>query len=561
MTSLTNGRLGILAALVAASLVLASIAAGVAFCVQLSVDALVSAELAPKFVVTIACVFAALAVGGALLEVFRTWAAEKLGLGYVADIRAQLFDHLLQVSPDVLAQRGQGGLLLPFVGDLTALKKWVSDGLVRLISATASSALLLTVLGMQSEALATAAAAIVAAGASLVLLLSGPLSHAIRETRKRRGVVASFVSRSIRAAGSIRAFNRFRRENNRLARRNAALVQASLGLARISGWMAAIVHITGLGLVVAALAVGAIEVQAGQLSVGGVVAAISVSGLLAGAVRDLGVAFELWRRASVSLAKIRQVLNVELALAPPRAERRVRAKESAIVSLREVGVDALFSGVKLEVHRGDVVNVSGESGTGKSTLLAITARLSEPERGRVRILGRDARDLRVGALRDTIGFAGAATPLLVGSFAMNLRYRMPDATGEEVAKVIAFCELESTVSRLPGGLSFKLGEGAPELSASERQKLQLARALLGHPELLVLDEIDRDLDGAEASRIAERLSHYPGAIVMAAASPAWRICATKTLVIDNGEVRAEVAPSVRLSLIDGGAVTRDGGDA
>jgi len=550
-----------LVALVAASLLLASIAAGVAFCVQLSVDALVAGELARTLAFTIAGVFVALAVGGALLEIFRTWAAEKLGLGYVADIRAQLFDHLLRVSPGVLAQRGQGGLLLPFVGDLTALKKWVSDGLVRLISATASSVLLLTALGLQSSTLAIAAGAIVAIAAAAVLLLSGPLSHAIRETRKRRGAVASFVSRSLRGAGSIRAFNRFRRENKRLAKRNAALMESSLSLARISGRMAAIVHVTGLALVVAALAIGAIEVQGGQLSVGGVVAAISVSGLLAGAVRDLGIAFELWRRASVSLVKIRQVLSVDLAVAPPRAEHAVRGKKSATVSLREVAVETLFGGVTFEVYRREIVNVSGESGAGKSTLLAIIARLAEPERGRVRVLGRDARDLRVGALRNAIGFAGAATPLLVGSVEMNIRYRMPEATDEDVAKVIAACELESTVSRLAGGLSTKLGEGAPELSASERQKLQLARALLGQPELLVLDEVDKDLDGAEAARIAERLSHYPGAIVMAAASPAWRMRATKTLVIESREVRPESTPSVRLSLIDGGSAAREGDDA
>ncbi|MEQ1490221.1 MAG: ABC transporter ATP-binding protein [Terricaulis sp.] len=543
------------------SLLLASIAAGVAFCVQLSVDALVAGELAPILAFTIVGVFVALAGGGALLEIFRTWTAEKLGLGYVADIRAQLFDHLLRVSPGVLAQRGQGGLLLPFVGDLSALKKWVSDGLVRLISATAVSVLLLTALGLQSSALAMAAGAIVAVGAVAVLLLSGSLSRAITETRKRRGVVASFVSRSLRAAGSIRAFNRFRRENNRLARRNAALVEASLSLARISGLMAAIVHVTGLALVVAALAIGAIEVQAGQLSVGGVVAAISVSGLLAGAVRDLGIAFDLWRRASVSLAKIKQVLSVELAVAAPRAERSVRAKRNATVSLRDVGVDGVFGGVTFEVDRGEIVNVSGESGAGKSTLLAIIARLADPGRGRVRVLGRDARDLKVGALRNAIGFAGAATPLLVGSVAMNIRYRVPDASDEDVAKVIAVCELETTVARLADGLSSKLGEGAPELSASERQKLQLARALLGQPELLVLDEIDRDMDGAEAARIIERLTQYPGAIVMAAASPAWRTRATKTFVIDNGAVRPESTPGVRLSLIDGGAAARDGGDA
>lgn len=560
MIALARGRLGLLSALVAASLALAATAVGVAFCVQLGIDSIVAGAFTGARAYELGLFFGLLALSGALLEVFRIWAAEKLGLGYVADVRAQLFDHLLQVSPEVLSQRGQGGLLLPFVGDLTALKKWVSDGVVRLISATAFSVLLLAVLAVRTPALGLAEAAIVGAGILAVLLLSAPLNDAIKETRRRRGAIAAFVSRGIRGAGSIRAFNRLRREAKRLARRNAALVKASLRLARVAGWMTAIVHATGLALVVAALAIGAAEVSAGALSVGGVVAAISVSGLLAGAVRDLGIAFELWRRASVSIAKIRRVLDVELAVAPPRLERAPKQVSSA-VSLRGVSVAGLFDNVSLDVSRGEIISVSGAGGSGKSTFLAIVARLAEPERGRVRIFGRDVRDLKVGALRRSIGFAGAATPLLVGTLAMNITYRVPAASDEEVQNVIADCELESTIARLEGGLSFKLSEGAPELSQSERQKVQLARAMLGHPDLLVLDEVDKDFDGETAARLGERLRHYEGAVVMVAASSAWRQRATRSYIFEGGALQPDTTPSIRLSVIDGGVASREGGES
>jgi ABC-type bacteriocin/lantibiotic exporter with double-glycine peptidase domain len=140
---------------------------------------------------------------------------------------------------------------------------------------------------------------------------------------------------------------------------------------------------------------------------------------------------------------------------------------------------------------------------------------------------------------------------------MNVSYRMPEASDEEIAKVIADCELEPTVSRLAGGLSFKLSEGAPELSASERQKVQLARAMLGQPALLVLDEVDRDFDDETAARIADRLRRYEGAVVMAASSSAWRQRATKTFVIGGGAVRLDPTPTVRFSLIDGGTSVRE----
>ena len=241
MISLWRGRRVLFAGLVAASLGLAGLAATVAYCVQVGVDALVRGKPLPGQALALGAVFLGMAGLGVVLEIFRTRAAERIGLGYVAQLRAALFERVLRASPELLAQRGQGGLLLPFVGDLTAIKKWVSDGLVRLISAVVSSVLLLGVLTGKSPLLGLAAGAVLLCAMLAVLALAAPLNSAIRETRHRRGAIAAFVSRSIRGAGTIRAFHRFDRERKRLARRNAALMTAGLRLAGISGAMTATV--------------------------------------------------------------------------------------------------------------------------------------------------------------------------------------------------------------------------------------------------------------------------------------------------------------------------------
>ncbi|MGE0809590.1 MAG: ABC transporter transmembrane domain-containing protein [Immundisolibacter sp.] len=549
MISLWRGRRVLFAGLVAASLGLAGLAATVAYCVQVGVDALVRGKPLPGQALALGAVFLGMAGLGVVLEIFRTRAAERIGLGYVAQLRAALFERVLRASPELLAQRGQGGLLLPFVGDLTAIKKWVSDGLVRLISAVVSSVLLLGVLTGKSPLLGLAAGAVLLCAMLAVLALAAPLNSAIRETRHRRGAIAAFVSRSIRGAGTIRAFHRFDRERKRLARRNAALMTAGLRLAGISGAMTATVHVAALMLMAVTLLVGAAQVRTGAVSIGVVAAALSISGLLAGAVRDLGVAFELWRRAKVSLGKIKNALAIEAAVTPARSRRGPLDGHAAAVALRGVAIDGLIANFSADLTCGDVINVAGASGAGKSALLASIARLRDADHGRVRIAGRNVRDMHERTLRSLIGYAGPAAPLLPGSIGMNLRYRAPGAAQDEITHVMACCNIAPILARLPRGLDTRLREGAPELSSNERQRLEIARAMLGKPPVLILDGVDTHLDEDSASRLAVALADYDGVVLLAATAPVLQRIATMTWRIDNGTVRATAGPGRRLELV------------
>lgn len=535
-----RGRLILLGALVAASLAQAGLAAVAALCIQNVFDSFLGAADEPtdRSPVVIGAVLTSSALLAAGLEIFRAWAGERLGLSYVADVRMALFRRAMQASPSARDQARAGGLMLPFLGDLTAIKKWISDGFVRLIAASVMLVSLLALMAFRSPQLALAASGVVLAVGALILWLNGPLSRAIRETRSKRAAVANFVSGSLDSAQTVQAFDRLPREEARLEKRNAALVFASLQLAIASGAMAAIVHFAAAALVIATLAVGWLEIGRGAMSIGAVAAAMSISGLIAGAIRDLGVSYDLSRRARVSFAKIGRTLAMAPTLQSQGKLRGVRGGDISL-TIERLALRGRKARLSTSLTSGDIVNLVGKSGAGKSYLLEVCARLREPERGRVRLNGRDMRRIAPASLRRRIGVASAATPLMRGTLAMNLRYRAPQASAAEIENVIGICGLAPLLARLPAGEETKLSDGATELSRGEAQQIMIARAMLGAPPILVLDAVDSHLDDDVAAAIATRLQSYPGIVLMAAATPTFAAIARHVWRIGDDGVTIE----------------------
>jgi ATP-binding cassette subfamily B protein len=140
------------------------------------------------------------------------------------------------------------------------------------------------------------------------------------------------------------------------------------------------------------------------------------------------------------------------------------------------------------------VAVVGETGSGKTTLGYLVARLYDAERGAVRLDGVDVRDLTFASLADVVGVVSQETYLFHASVRDNLRFARPDATDEEVEAAARAARIHETLARLPDGYDTVVGERGYRFSGGEKQRMAIARTILRNPPVLVLDEATSALD-------------------------------------------------------------------
>jgi ABC-type multidrug transport system fused ATPase/permease subunit len=181
------------------------------------------------------------------------------------------------------------------------------------------------------------------------------------------------------------------------------------------------------------------------------------------------------------------------------------------VEFRDVGFSyvegrSVLQGLTFTVEPGKVTALVGPSGAGKTTTVDLLLRLFEPASGDVLLDGQDIRDFDVSALRAQIGVVSADGAVFRGTLAENIRYKRPDASDEEVLEIAQAAGLSKTIERLPEGIGSAVGEGGVGLSVGERQRVQIARALLSRPRILILDEATANLDFATEADVKRALA-------------------------------------------------------
>jgi len=444
---------------------------------------------------------AALAVG--LLRARERSDAERLGQSYVHALRTTMYRQLSALAPRALQRRSQGGVMLRFVGDLSAIGQWVSLGLSRLLVGTTFVLGALVALAFVSAPIAVGVAVVLAAGSCSALLAARLVGERAREVRRERARLATNVNEKVAAIGVVQVFGQTRRERRRLRRQSTSLGQAMVARAQAIGRLRGITEGTALLASVAVLTVGAREVAAGRASAGTVVAAMAIVGLLVAPLRDLGRVNEYRSNSRVAMEKVRDFLETPNLL---RARSGAEALEPGPGRLEfdEVHLEGALEGVTAVAEPGSLVAILGPNGAGKSTLLALAAGLIDPDGGAVRLDGQDLAERKLSSIRRAVSMAGPDLPLLRGSVAKNLRYRWPDAPEEELDRVRRLCSLDELLAELPEGFQTRIVEGGRNLSAGQRQRLALARALLGDPRVLLLDEADANLD-TRARAITDRV--------------------------------------------------------
>src|SRR5712691_405696 len=330
-------------------------------------------------------------------------------------------------------------------------------------------------------------------------------------------------------------------------RRSGTIVKRALDIARLDAvFMPMLEFFPMLGLL-AVLWLGGRRVVSGELSLGSFVAFNAYVAMLVWPLRVLGQRVTTLQKAVGASERISEVLETEPQLRESRHPAELTPPVRGAVRLEDVrfgheGDAPILDGLRLEVAPGESLALVGATGSGKSTVAGLLARLYDPDGGRVLLDGRDVRDLRLADVRRAVALVFEETFLFTDTVRENIRFARPDADDEDVERAARLAGAAEFIADLPDGYDTLLGERGFSLSGGQRQRIAIARAILADPAVLVLDDATSAVDATKEHEIRAALT-----TVMKGRT---------TLVIAHRP--ATIALADRVAVLAGGRIVEEG---
>lgn len=484
-------------------------------------------------------------LAASLVQVVATVAAVYFGsraaMGLGRDLRAAVFHRVGEFSAREMAHFGAPTLITRNTNDAQQLQMVSAMALTMVVTAPIMMVGGIVMALREDVGLSwLVLAAVPILGVSIALIASR-LVPAFQSMQKSIDQVNRILREQATGIRVLRAFVREDYETRRFDGANTDLTEVSVRVGRL---MAAFFPIVMLVLNLSSVAVlwfGGLRVDSGAMEIGSLTAFITYLLQILMAVMMATFMFVMWPRATVSARRIGEVLGTESSVRPP-ADAVARLPETGMIRLDEVtfaypgAEEPVVEKVSVEARRGETLAVIGSTGAGKTTLVGLIPRLFDVSSGSVEIDGVDVRRIHPEALWSRIGLIPQTPYLFSGTVASNLRFGKPDATEEEMWEALEVAQARDFVEAMPEGLESPIAQGGTNVSGGQRQRLQIARAVIKRPEIYIFDDAFSALDLATEARLRRALNPITrdAAVVVVAQRVSSIVNADRILVLEDG---------------------------
>jgi len=443
------------------------------------------------------------------LTVSRRLIAGKVSLSVELDLRNRFYRHLQLLELGFFDSQQTGQLMSRATVDLQSIRFFLGYGLI-FITQNALTILLASAVMFAIKpwlaALALIPVPFVIATATRYNRRSRP---ALQEVQQRLAELTADAEEGVTGIRIVKAFAREQHQLGRFRRAVGRLFDQNMYSTRLRAFYNPLLgFLPNLGLA-AVLLVGGQLVIDGGLTIGEFTAFYIYLMMLTFPMRMLGIALGMAQRAIASGNRLFEVLDREPRIASVPDAPPLPAGPGKVdldgVSLAYNGGEPALEDVDLELEPGRTVALVGPTGSGKTSLVALLARLYDPSRGAVLIDGVDVREVDVASLRSEIAFVADESFLFSASVADNIAYAHPNTSREEIELAARRAQADGFIRELPDGYDTVVGERGLTLSGGQRQRVAIARALIADPRILILDDATSSVDARTEALITNGL--------------------------------------------------------
>jgi ATP-binding cassette subfamily B protein len=485
-----------------------------------------------------------MAIATATRFYFVSWLGERT----VADIRLAVHRNLLRLAPGFFEENRPAEITSRITVDTTIIEQ--------VVGTTVSVALRNVVMGAGCIVimfiLAPKLAALMLLGIPVVL---GPILYLGRRVRRistsnqdRIADVGAVTSEVLGAMKIVQAFGQQQREASRFTEAVERVFSTAKRRIMLRALLTAAMIFLMVGTITMVIWQGAVDVAAGHVTGGTIVAFVLCGGLLAGAFGALSEVYGDLLRAAGASERLAELLEAEPEIKAPANPVALPEPSQGELAFDHVTFHyptrrdtSALNDFTLSVRTRERLAVVGPSGAGKTTIFQLAERFYDPQSGRVLLDGVDLRDADPADVRLRIAMVPQEVVIFAASARDNLRYGNWTASEDELWEAARLANAEDFLRALPEGLDTFMGEGGARLSGGQRQRIAIARALLRNAPLLLLDEATSALDAESERLVQDALDHLMAdrtTIVIAHRLATVR-AADRIVVMDHGQIVEE----------------------
>ncbi len=487
----------------------------------------------------------ALNIIGFIFAVISHKCAAVAAMGVGKDIRNDIFSHINELSHAELDKFTTTTLLNRSVNDVRNVQNGIGSVLRLIMRAPClliGSLILAFIINLK---LSLVFVIIIPALVLIVWYIMKKLKPLLVEVKGKLDKTTNITRENLTGVRVVRAFNKQNYETEKFKNSNYDLISTQIKHGVWNSALHPIISIVVNFAIIAIFYFGGIEVNVGGLSQGNLIAFIDYFGTISTCIITLSNLITIVTRMNASSERINELFCVKNSIKDPANPVKVDFEDVNLGRVEFKDVNFSYSNVKnavtnltIAVEPGEIIGVIGGTGSGKSSIINLIPRFYDVTTGEVLINGVNIKKYNLEDLRNLIGLVPQNPTLFEGTIRSNMCWRKPDATDEEIIKALKIAQAYDFVKDYPDFIEHKVNRGGTNFSGGQRQRLTIARALVGNPHIIILDDASSALDFATDAKLRRAIrTHLSTATTFIVTQRTNSIKdANKTIVIDNGNI-------------------------